>query len=138
MRCDGGLVAAGCSIATNVPGLNMGGGRDQLVAVPYARREAGLIVGSIFAGMRTAIHIDGHGRACFPRTHYPGLDFAGYGIGHSPHPEAERPGCDMPLGLEPADTLGHGNDRLRKAQGFCASRFVEGKSRPIDWVRTAA
>src|SRR6266550_2391000 len=113
MRGDGGLVAAGRAVAPNVTGLYVRGGGNELVAVPHAGGEPSLIVGSIFPWMRTAIHIYGHRRARFPRTDHPSLHLTGDGIRYGPHPQAERSSGDMPLGLEPADALRHGNDRLR-------------------------
>src|SRR5690242_10301842 len=138
MRGDGGLVAAGGAIAANVPGFKMRGGGNQLVAIPHAGGKTGLVVRSVLAGMRASIHPDGHGCAGFPCADNPCLNLSGDRIGHSPHSEAEWSGGDMPLRLKPADTLRHGNDRLRKTQRFRAPCFVEWQSRPVHRIGTAA
>src|SRR5580698_5109301 len=111
---DGSFVAAGRSIAPYIAGLDVRGVSGEHVAIPSAGGEAGLIVRSVLGGMRTAVHPDGHRRTGFPAPEHPGVDFAGERIVLAPDLEAERPGSDVPLGLEPADAFRHRDDGLRK------------------------
>src|SRR5579871_1095010 len=138
VRRDGGLVAARRAVAANVAGLQMRRSGNQFIAVPHAGGETGLIVRGILGRMRTSIHPDGHGRAGFPRTDDPRDGLARDGIRLRPDPQAKWTSRDMPLGLEPADALRHGDDRLSETQSLCPTGFIEGQSRPIDRVGTAA
>ncbi len=117
MRHDGGFIADGRAVAANVAGFDMGGGSDQFVAVPYAGGEAGLIVRSVLRGCgRPSIQMEGSWEfSGFPCTDDPGLNPPRERIGHSPHPQAERSGRDMPLRLEPANALRFGDLRLFEA-----------------------
>src|SRR3984957_21017209 len=88
--------------------------------------------------MWTTVHPDGHGSAGFPAAQHPRVDLPRQRIVLAPDLETEGPGCDVPLGLKPADALGHRDGGLRKTQGLGAAGIVEGKTRPVVGVGTGA
>ena len=135
---DGGLIAAGRAVAADVPGLQVRRGGDELVAVPHPRGESCLIVRRVLRRTGPAVHPDRHRRARLPGGNDPRLHLAGDRIGNGPHPEAEGPGRDMPLRLEPAGALRHRDDGLGKAERLGPSRFVERQPGPVVGVRARA